>query len=612
MIARAARFFGVGGLATVTHVVVALGCQAGFGLPDLIANLAGWLMAVTLSYFGHLQLTFGVSPAHSSQAPRFILVSVLGVTVSSVFVMLVAWAGGSFVFAMALVAVGVPLITFLLLHFWVFNERMSKRHLSPRDLLTPVATGVGFILVFWGQNIHHDVVWYHVAVRKWLEGAALYRDIIEVNPPLNFYLTLPVVRLADLTGFNDTNAQYIVLAGLTTLSLWLVARELRSMDGVTDRQRTWLLSGMGGVLTVLPLWDAGQREHLLILFMLPWLVARIGPADSGGWRMAALAAFAALGMCLKPFFVLFPIAILIVEAIRQCRIAPLFSVSARVFLITGLSYLAAVAFWHPTYLTDTLPMARLVYWAYGTEFAHVLRGAGAALWVLVLAAFWVVSRPGPPWGTPVFFLTMFAGVVVYFWQGTGFGYHSLPFVSFGAIGCVFACLDPRCRTVALVALVLLLLGAVHRGYYSNGAIKRVASVAAAEGPVDSLLVVTTHVSAGPIVAKEIGADWTSFYPAQWLVPGALGARARTDCAARPERCRTLKAIADRNRHDLIVSMAGERPDMIVFDKNSGYFDYPFFDWQAWLAVDPVYAEIMGGYTKVSEDDRLVYWTRQAP
>ncbi|MEZ5870179.1 MAG: hypothetical protein R3D46_17950 [Defluviimonas denitrificans] len=36
--------------------------------------------------------------------------------------------------------------------------------------------------------------------RDWLEGARLYVDIFEVNPPLNFYLTVPPLILSDLTG----------------------------------------------------------------------------------------------------------------------------------------------------------------------------------------------------------------------------------------------------------------------------------------------------------------------------------------------------------------------------------------------------------------------------
>ena len=39
----------------------------------------------------------------------------------------------------------------------------------------------------WGQTINHDTAWYLYATRAWLDGAQLYVDIVEVNPPLSFY-----------------------------------------------------------------------------------------------------------------------------------------------------------------------------------------------------------------------------------------------------------------------------------------------------------------------------------------------------------------------------------------------------------------------------------------
>ena len=605
MFGRAIRFVGVGGLATLVHIAVAMAVEAGLGLAGLAANLAGWFAAVTLSYLGHLHVTFGAVPAHAIQGPRFVFTSLLGLAVSSGIVTGVTALGGSFAAAMALVAVGVPVMTYLMLQFWVFDGTRPADRLALSDVLIPLAAGAGFLAILWGATFHHDVVWYHVATRKWLDGAALYTEIVEVNPPLNFYLTLPVIWLADLTGLDDTGAQHLVLAGLMTVVLWLVARELRAAD-FTGRQRAVLLAGMGAVLSVLSIWDAGQREHLFILMALPWLVSRIAAEGDRGRAEAGLALLAAVGMCLKPFFVVFPAIILILEAARTRRIAPFLSPSALVFLATGLAYVAAVAAFHPTYLIETLPMARLVYGAYGADMINVVGVVSPFLVALACAAAWTLSRPGWPKGADIFFAVTFAGVVSYLWQGTGFGYHALPFVTFGAIACLFAALDARCRVIALVAIATMTYEVVQRGH-QNDAFSRIIPVTESEGPVERLLVISSHVFAGPTVAVEAGAEWVSSYPAQWLVPGALGALARTDCAAEPARCAEIVAIADRNRDDLIASIREGRPDMIVFDKNPGYFEDRNFDWHGWLDADPAYAGLIAGYRLRAEDDRFTYW-----
>ncbi|MEP7218497.1 MAG: hypothetical protein ABI876_06250, partial [Bacteroidota bacterium] len=41
--------------------------------------------------------------------------------------------------------------------------------------------------------LNHDVAWIIHGAGRWLEGAGLYRDIVEINPPLIFYLTAPAV-----------------------------------------------------------------------------------------------------------------------------------------------------------------------------------------------------------------------------------------------------------------------------------------------------------------------------------------------------------------------------------------------------------------------------------
>ena len=51
-----------------------------------------------------------------------------------------------------------------------------------------------------GATLNHDSAWYLDATSRWLNGAALYRDIIEVNPPLAFFLTAPALWLSGITG----------------------------------------------------------------------------------------------------------------------------------------------------------------------------------------------------------------------------------------------------------------------------------------------------------------------------------------------------------------------------------------------------------------------------
>ena len=62
---------------------------------------------------------------------------------------------------------------------------------------------LGIVLaLFFGTLAHelltylnHDTAWYLHAGDQYLEGGTLYRDIfVEVNPPLAFFLALPLIE----------------------------------------------------------------------------------------------------------------------------------------------------------------------------------------------------------------------------------------------------------------------------------------------------------------------------------------------------------------------------------------------------------------------------------
>ncbi len=116
------KFAGVGAVATLLHVTVALLASGFFGLAPQAANVCGFCSAVALSYFGQGRLTFEQELKHSFHGPRFLATALTGLVVSSTVTELVAvWYGAPFAVAMALVAIAVPLTTYVLCRFWVFR-----------------------------------------------------------------------------------------------------------------------------------------------------------------------------------------------------------------------------------------------------------------------------------------------------------------------------------------------------------------------------------------------------------------------------------------------------------------------------------------------------------
>jgi putative flippase GtrA len=612
MLVQMLRFGGVGVFVTLSHVLVAL-VATEVGVPPLAANFFGFVVALFVSYLGHARVTFGTEPRFGAEAGRFAVTALFGLGASSLTVWVIAVRLGlGMGTAMVAVALIVPTATYLGLRFWVFTGETTPRRTDTIGLLAAVAIAAAVTAFFWGRMINHDTAWYLLATRDWLAGAGLYTDISEVNPPLNFYLTLPALGFADLFGISDTNGQYLVLGLLIFASLAWSAAILREALGLSPLRHAVLVAGLGAAMVLPALGQFGQREQILVIFAMPWAVGHLGPER----RHAAIprAALAAVGVCLKPHFLLLPIAVTLWRVVVTRSLRQIFSADNLTFLGVGAAYVGYVALIHPAYFTDIVPMARDVYGAYGAPLGLVIAAIWFRLALLAIVVLVIVSSGGAEHRAMPLWVLSAAGVGVYLLQGTGFGYHTIPFVAFGMAACIVMIVTaPRISApvmAAVLAFALLADGAIRRGPYHNRAAQQIARFASEVFDLRNLMVLTSNVHAGPPAAIAAGADWASSYSSNWLVPGAVNRLAATDCGAAPDLCERLRGIAARNRSDNLDDIEAHAPELLVIDRRSAYFDSRGFDWLAFMGEDPRWDQLISAYEPMPATGRFAYYRRR--
>lgn len=122
LMVQVVRFGVVGIAATMVHVSMALIVHYRIGLSPNLSNLAGYLSAVLVSFFGQALFTFRVQRLRRYHLGRFIVVSLLAFCASSLITVVITSLGGSFALAMAVVAVAVPVASFLASKLWTFTE----------------------------------------------------------------------------------------------------------------------------------------------------------------------------------------------------------------------------------------------------------------------------------------------------------------------------------------------------------------------------------------------------------------------------------------------------------------------------------------------------------
>jgi putative flippase GtrA len=125
---RIGWFIAVGCAAAAVHWVVVVALVGRAGWQPLVANVAGWLVAFTVSFAGHHRLTFGAQGAPVwPSARRFFAVSAFGFAVNEcAYAALLRWSGQHYGLALAVVLLGVAVVTYLLSRHWVFLRREPR------------------------------------------------------------------------------------------------------------------------------------------------------------------------------------------------------------------------------------------------------------------------------------------------------------------------------------------------------------------------------------------------------------------------------------------------------------------------------------------------------
>src|SRR6185503_3081672 len=139
-----------------------------------------------------------------------------------------------------------------------------------------------------------------------LDGATLYRDVVDMNPPPIFGLNLAIEWVARATGLSDI-LLYRLGTALAVGGLLLLVRRQLTRHVLADRpaERRYVLLMLCFALFPLSREDFGQREHLVLALLLPYAVvavARLRGREVGTAEAGLAGALAGVARALKPPF----------------------------------------------------------------------------------------------------------------------------------------------------------------------------------------------------------------------------------------------------------------------------------------------------------------------
>jgi len=475
--------------------------------------------------------------------------------------------------------------------------------------------------------LNHDVAWLLIAAGRMLAHGSYSKDFFEINMPLAIGIYIPPHFLAHWfeQSIATANLEWTFILIIQSASLGTLLMPVdRKVHGIRLEPvwMAWILFS----LIFLPGYDFGQKEHLVVVLTLPFLMLL---ANSSRRPSTALRVYvsclAGVGFFLKPHFALLPPLLLGWVALREKSWKPFWSVEAITLLIVGILNAIVVFGVFPDWFLCA-KWADDLYGAYRAASWKDLFFIGSMPAFSIVAAFFLLlalhnasfrSVAGP------LLLAAVYGWLAYLLQFKGWTYQFLPvsiplFLALG-LGCIDGIansifLMPRGRILAVAysAVTAIIVGHVIYQTENLPTIDQLKRSVPAQAfslakKGDYVYAFTTTVV--PIFPTVVVMDlnWASRYSALWPLAGLE--QARTGVGAK-----VSGHLQDLYGATLLTSVTDDlslfSPSVVLVDQRKGQFGLPLdYNILDYFLADSRFRQLWGRYKEVGTGEGFAIYVR---
>jgi hypothetical protein len=508
--------------------------------------------------------------------------------------------------------------------------------------------------------LSHDVSWLLYIARN-LNDSRLYVDFYENNPPLAVWLYWVPMQISKLLPLSDVNTLRLLVSFLAVLVFWLSWGVLSRL--FTER-KTFLavfIIFLAAGVTIISYGEFGQREHLILLAILPYLLSVVALSKGqciSRFARNTIVILLAAAICLKPFYVFVWVFLEIFLAIRVGRFASLLRNENWAILVLGLLYCLSVLIFSSEYYTFMLPLTLETYWGYRSPLPLLLARDNELyllLGLFIASGCLIFNRMADKdWVLPLL-LGMLGTYVAYLLGGTPWSYHIMPFMvmAFALLVYLVISLVMNYRTNVgvndissrrkwgSVVAVFCLVPVFHHFVMTNfnwfafwgGGMKmnHVREAAWSKEPHvsenakgaasllrfqniliehtrDNKSIFALNVYFSPVL-KLIGhldVEWASRFHVPWILPGIIKVKLGEQSDALP--LSRANELSDFYRESVLTDLQAKKPALILVDRSLRNAYMPVnFDFMAYMELEPGFVKLMEQYSLLTTEE---YGVRQ--
>lgn len=323
------------------------------------------------------------------------------------------------------------------------REMIVMQWIEQKNWLLTSIVSLIFISAWILQNqffLSWDIGWLVHATNRMIMGGNYTQNFFETNPPLILYLYLPPILLHKLLPIKLAlclRGYFFLLAALSLFQCHQWCKKLFSKSDPTIIN--WITITLSIVYLILPLYELGQRDHLLILFTMPYLlmvVYRLQDKKVNLTTSMATGLMGAIGFAIKPHFLLTPLLIELYCIFKKKNFRFFWRPEIVVLLGFVTAYLLSIYLIHRDYYDYILPYTmRLYYQAVSMPYGNLIAYPSA---FFCLFPFFLAPWMGRFSSTgsaliPIFFLALLDYYIAYIMQRTTFYYHIIPPLSMATL-----------------------------------------------------------------------------------------------------------------------------------------------------------------------------------
>lgn len=462
-------------------------------------------------------------------------------------------------------------------------------------------------------RLTHDVTWQFWIARQLLGGVPLYTHIMEINPPLWFWMALPLQLWGEMLGISP---ERLYVGAIFALAAWSTFATGKLLSAGDARRRAPLMAAIAIVCLLAPIYDFGQREQIAVILALPYaalLFKRVRGEEVSRGFAVAIGITAAFGFALKHYFALVPLALELWLLWQSRNIWRSFRFETIALGLCAMGYAAAITIFTPDFFRLIVPMIDGAYQGYERTLLEQIIRVEVFIWILAGVSYralrCTLDARDRAMGD-MLAITAIAFAASYFLQNKGWQYHAIPATVCASL-LMFHCLmvqrdivkSAAAHPAALLAAILFLTTGLGRGSYVNDWEEPMTQILANEKAGSSVMILTVDPRRVFPFVDDYKLVWPSRHFAHWMIAGIAQAEVKFQGARMtPE----LINISGEVRQQALEDIKCNPPSLILSQiRNNGRVVNPkLFRMTDFFRRDPAFRDYLATNYRLEWKNRI--------